>query len=36
MAIWLGKQALGQTDKMEVDSSNKTIQINIDKDDSAA
>lgn len=33
MLIWLGKQWLGQTDKAEIQEI-KTIQINIDQDDS--
>ena len=33
LLIWLGKQYLGQTEKQELDIEQKTIQINIDKDD---
>lgn len=33
MSKWLGKQELGQSDKQEIVSENKTIQIRIDKQD---
>ncbi len=35
MQIWLGKQYLGQSDKNEIDQTNKNIEINIDKEDLA-
>lgn len=33
MMVWLGKQWLGQKDKQEIEQTNKTIEIKIDKED---
>lgn len=36
MAIWLGKQWLGQRDKQEIEQTNKTIEIKIGEDEKDA